>query len=262
VTDELSTPLGQEPRKARRAFIPGFMSIGAVGLLGAVLAGFALWTVIVDDPLGGEPIAVVSLAPSPAQPPAGAAQTPSSAAPANSPETPATPVPMTAQSGGQTVTIIDGMSGKREQVTISAPPDANKPAVGPAAVNGPQKLTLDARIADGSRHGPIPKIGADGARASDLYAAENKGAAATNLPRVALVIGRLGVSANLTTDALAKLPPAVTLAFPPYGTDLDRWTARARGEGHEILLQVPMEPFDFPENDPGPQTLLTSLPAD
>jgi hypothetical protein len=35
--------------------------------------------------------------------------------------------------------------------------------------------------------------------------------------------------------------------------------ARARGEGHEILLQVPMEPFDYPDNDPGPQTLLTSL---
>ena len=35
--------------------------------------------------------------------------------------------------------------------------------------------------------------------------------------------------------------------------------ARARGEGHEVLLQVPMEPFDYPDNDPGPQTLLTSL---
>ena len=37
--------------------------------------------------------------------------------------------------------------------------------------------------------------------------------------------------------------------------------ARARGEGHEVLLQVPMEPFDYPDNDPGPQTLLTSLDA-
>src|SRR5262249_27353472 len=29
--------------------------------------------------------------------------------------------------------------------------------------------------------------------------------------------------------------------------------------GHEVLLQVPMEPFDYPNNDPGSQTLLTSL---
>jgi polysaccharide deacetylase 2 family uncharacterized protein YibQ len=37
---------------------------------------------------------------------------------------------------------------------------------------------------------------------------------------------------------------------------------RARGEGHEILLQVGMEPFDYPDNDPGPQTLLTSQSAE
>src|SRR5262249_37652362 len=59
-----------------------------------------------------------------------------------------------------------------------------------------------------------------------------------------------------------KLPGAVTLAFAPYGADLERWVSRARGEGHEILLQVPMEPFDYPDNDPGPQTLLTSLATD
>jgi polysaccharide deacetylase 2 family uncharacterized protein YibQ len=51
----------------------------------------------------------------------------------------------------------------------------------------------------------------------------------------------------------------VTLAFTPYGADLARWIARARGAGHEILLQLPMEPFDYPDNDPGPQTLLSSL---
>ena len=53
------------------------------------------------------------------------------------------------------------------------------------------------------------------------------------------------------------MPPEVTLAFAPYGNSLDRWTARARQDGHELLLQVPLEPFDYPDNDPGPQTLIT-----
>ena len=53
----------------------------------------------------------------------------------------------------------------------------------------------------------------------------------------------------------------MTLAFAPYGADLDRQVSRARDGGHELLLQVPMEPFDYPDNDPGPQTLLTSLDA-
>ena len=30
----------------------------------------------------------------------------------------------------------------------------------------------------------------------------------------------------------------------------------ARRGGHEILLQVPLEPFDYPDNNPGPLTLL------
>src|SRR5439155_17625484 len=34
-----------------------------------------------------------------------------------------------------------------------------------------------------------------------------------------------------------------------------------RGGGQEVLRQVPMEPFDYPDNDPGPQTLLTALDA-
>jgi len=51
----------------------------------------------------------------------------------------------------------------------------------------------------------------------------------------------------------------VTLAFMPYGAEVEHLAARARAEGHEILLQIPMEPFNYPDNDPGPQTLLTSL---
>lgn len=34
---------------------------------------------------------------------------------------------------------------------------------------------------------------------------------------------------------------------------------QARTKGHELLLQLPLEPFDFPDNDPGPHTLLVSL---
>jgi polysaccharide deacetylase 2 family uncharacterized protein YibQ len=53
----------------------------------------------------------------------------------------------------------------------------------------------------------------------------------------------------------------MSLGFTPYGDDLEAWAAKARENGHEIMLQVPMEPFDYPNNDPGPQTLLTTLPA-
>lgn len=80
-----------------------------------------------------------------------------------------------------------------------------------------------------------------------------------DLPIIAIVIGGLGISASGTADAFTKLPSTVTSALAPYGADLEKLAERARSGKHEILLQVPMEPFDYPDNDPGPQTLLTSL---
>jgi polysaccharide deacetylase 2 family uncharacterized protein YibQ len=74
-------------------------------------------------------------------------------------------------------------------------------------------------------------------------------------PKIALVLGGLGIGQSATAEAIAKLPPAVTLAFAPYGSDLDQTVARARDDGHEVMLQMPMEPFDYPDNDPGPHTL-------
>jgi hypothetical protein len=41
----------------------------------------------------------------------------------------------------------------------------------------------------------------------------------------------------------------------PYAADAQTWVAKAREKGHEVLLQSPMEPLDFPESDLGPQTL-------
>jgi polysaccharide deacetylase 2 family uncharacterized protein YibQ len=74
-----------------------------------------------------------------------------------------------------------------------------------------------------------------------------------------LIVAGLGVSVSATSAAIAQLPGVVTLAFMPYGAEVEHLATRARGEGHEILLQIPMEPFNYPDNDPGPQTLLTSL---
>ena len=109
------------------------------------------------------------------------------------------------------------------------------------------------------RHDPVV---ADGLKPFTVYAADADRAKAAKMPVVAIVIGGLGVGAAKTTDAIMRLPPAVTLAFTPYGSDPGKLAERARAQRHEILLQIPMEPFDYPDNDPGPQTLLTTLGAE
>jgi len=226
---------------------------GALGICVAVLAGGILF---VDDPYGGEPAVVVSAAT--------ASQTKTQAEGLSKP----TAAPST-EAENKTVTIIDGTTGKRQEVTVGQPgmtPASSTPTAEPAQkkseLKGPANsdALVDQRVTDTSRHGPIPKIGANGTRPADVYARPVKPQASrADAPRIAIVMEGLGISANGTAEALAKLPAPVTFAFAPYAVDIDRWVARARGENHEVLLQVGMEPFDYPDNDPGPQTLLTSL---
>jgi polysaccharide deacetylase 2 family uncharacterized protein YibQ len=110
-------------------------------------------------------------------------------------------------------------------------------------------------LVEKSRYGLLPRIGDDGTRPLDAYA--RPVASSGSLSRVAIVVGGLGVAEGSTTATLDQLPGEVTLAFAPYGEGLKAALARARESGHEVLLQVPLEPYNFPDMNPGPHTLTT-----
>lgn len=74
-------------------------------------------------------------------------------------------------------------------------------------------------------------------------------------PRIALLIGGLGLEAKITESAIANLPPAVSLGFAPYGRDLPQVADKARKQGHEIWLQIPMQGLD--NQKAGEHTLLS-----
>jgi polysaccharide deacetylase 2 family uncharacterized protein YibQ len=263
--DDLDVPLGQklgQDQQKRKGLMFGLtlpvawpqLVAAALGV-GVVVVG--LWTVLADDPLGGEPMAIVAARQTPPAADRKAADTARNSdqagvaiVPAKVVETAAAPPP-----GSKTVTIIDGMSGKKQDVVIPGKSSPAEPGV--------PKAAAEPRLLEQGRHGNIPKIAADGARPSAVYARPVKLAAdKADAPRIALIVGSLGISASTTADALEKLPAPVTFAFAPYSADLDNLAARARSGDHEVLLQTPMEPFDYPDNDPGPQTLLTSLSGD
>ncbi|MBT5859564.1 MAG: divergent polysaccharide deacetylase family protein, partial [Alphaproteobacteria bacterium] len=107
--------------------------------------------------------------------------------------------------------------------------------------------------------GLLPVIGEDGRQPWHVYARPVD--LDEDMPKIAIVIGGLGMSEAATTAAIQQLPGTVTLAFVPYAPDLSSWIARARAAGHEVILQLPMEPLDFPANDPGPHTLMTDAEA-
>jgi len=80
--------------------------------------------------------------------------------------------------------------------------------------------------------------------------------------KIALIIRGLGVKPELTEQAIAKMPTQVAMAFVPYGEGLETWTERAKRDRHDVLIQIPLEPENYPETNPGPHTLLTSLSID
>lgn len=78
-------------------------------------------------------------------------------------------------------------------------------------------------------------------------------------PCVALVVTGLGLASDPTVRAL-ELPAAVGLSFSPYATDLAGWATRAAAAGHELLLDLPLQPVGYPEDDAGPLSLLVDSP--
>ncbi len=116
----------------------------------------------------------------------------------------------------------------------------------------------DPLLIENTAFGTLPKIHADGRKPWQVYARPFDHR--DPRPRIALVVGDLGLSRVATDAAISRLPGSVTLAFEVQGTAIGAWLERARSAGHETLLSLPMEPFDFPRSDPGPRTLLTSLP--
>ena len=263
-SDDLNAPLGQDKTKS-----PSRLPVGAPQALAGVLSlcGLAVlgWAMFANDPLGGEPMAVVATKPA-----AGAndgARDPRfgdpAAADADSQSAKAV-VTLPPPVSGKTVTIIDGSSGKRTDVVI---PDNNAPAPALAQPAGPPspavKPPLNKSLLEMTPQGALPVIGPDGARAFAHYAKPrvlppNR----ADAPRIAIVVGGLGISDSATAEAFAKLPAPVTFALAPYASGLETLAERARAAHREVLLQVPMEPFDYPNNDPGPRTLLTSLTAE
>jgi len=79
-------------------------------------------------------------------------------------------------------------------------------------------------------------------------------------PRIAVVVDDLGARRDVF-DGLREIRRPLTVAVLP-GLPLSEWTAReALQSGMEVLLGLPMEPYRFPEVDPGPGALLMAMSA-
>ena len=126
----------------------------------------------------------------------------------------------------------------------------------------PLKAAPVADLVEESSLGQLPRIGSDNKKPSDVYARNTPlGVIHSDRPKIAILLGGMGLNPKLTQQAIRDLPGDVTFAFAPYGDDLQAQVNKARAGGHEVLLQLPMEPIGYPANNPGPKTLLADADA-
>jgi uncharacterized protein len=141
-------------------------------------------------------------------------------------------------------------NGELRVAIVEAPSNASRPA------GSPLPRAPMAGLSEPGPNGPLPIVAANGRTPAQAYA--RPFTPQPDRPMVAIVIGGLGFNARTTTQAIDELPAEVTLSFVPYADNLQAWVDRARARGHEVLLELPMEPFDPDADDTGPQTLLAS----
>jgi polysaccharide deacetylase 2 family uncharacterized protein YibQ len=156
----------------------------------------------------------------------------------------------------------DGEPSAVIKIERGAPSGSGGSAAAVAPVNAGEMLTAengavisDPGLTETSSDGPLPMIGADGRKPMDVYARPFD--RNDPRPKIAVIVGGLGLGEAVTQAAVDRLPEGVTLAFTPYGSSLQGLVSTARAKGHEVLIEMPMEPYDYPNNDPGQNTLLT-----
>lgn len=134
--------------------------------------------------------------------------------------------------------------------TLADAPPITASATPPADVNP--------MLTEKTGAGTLPAIGKDGVKPWRYYAKpyERKG----TLPMIAIVVSGLGQNKTVTDSAL-RLPEAIALSFTPYARDVGSWGKAARLAGHEVMIDLPLEPSNYPVSDPGPYGLLVGKPA-
>jgi hypothetical protein len=222
--NDLNQPLirkaGRPLPRWRPVFSPLLISAGL--LLGIVTV---FWVAVVDDPDGGRTVVMAPI---------------EDAAPA------ATGSVEGSDEASLTAEVpLEAPQAAEEEIEVAALPVA------------PARLDTDPSLVESSALGPLPRISPDGRLPREVYA-RRSAPVPQGTPRIAIVIGGLGISQTGTQEAIERLPEDVTLAFAPYGSSLQRWVSKARDEGHEVILQVPLEPVGYPQENPGEHTLLVA----
>jgi polysaccharide deacetylase 2 family uncharacterized protein YibQ len=249
--DELRTPL-KRLSLVQRLWRRRPQPLAAAAL--ALVAGFALTGLLlarIPAPLAGEPVVTAAIPETAELVTSSTSSAEDEAMPDGTMENPEYVIDQNA------IEIIGGDPPEDLAPEDEAAPEKNQAMI-IVAPHRPLKSAPLKAVTETTDIGPLPRIADDGRKPFDAYSQVTPLAVThSDMPKITLVLGGMGLNATLTQKAIDLLPGDVTLGFAPYGENLQAQVNEARVAGHEILLQVPMEPVGYPGNSPGPGTLLS-----
>ncbi len=82
-----------------------------------------------------------------------------------------------------------------------------------------------------------------------------------HVPKIVIIIDDIGYDKKIAS-ALCDLNPNITfsvLPFAPFGKTISK---RLHARGSQLMLHLPMEPFEYPAVNPGPGAILSTMTPD
>jgi polysaccharide deacetylase 2 family uncharacterized protein YibQ len=240
MADQFRRPLKRRTAAERLRLLQPTALQAASGLTAVLLTAAMLWMVLVPRPAPPSPVVRMAMS----------GGDPVITASTEAPAPPAVEPPADAVSLDELATSPDDA----DQEQASDRPvmiDADRLSMVAAPIR---------TVTESGPYGALPRIAKDGRKPWQVYARPvHRQALAGGAPKVAIMLGGMGLNGQLTERAIRELPGEVSLAFAPYPGGLQRLVNRARSNGHEVYLQLPMEPLGYPQASPGPHTLLASM---
>ena len=226
-------------------------ALAAAMLVSALLlTALAVWLIRTPYPFAGEPIVTVRIPAVEDVITASIDKAPEAAAEADKP--------------GEPEESADRGDEQKIEILEATPQETVETEA--AIIVSPRRSLKPAPLSEVSEAGPygsLPRIGQGNRKPQVVYARPvSMSIIHSDMPKVAILLGGMGLNRDLTQKATRELPGEVTFAFAPYGDDLQAQVNTARAQGHEILLQLPLEPVGYPATNPGPKTLMTSAGGD
>lgn len=251
--DELRQPLKKRSLRERLwSKRPSALVAASVTAMALFVSG-GIWLSHIPHPFAGEPVVVAVI-------PEVQELATSSVTPPESKDVPA--------DSGDTEAVMEANSALVEGESSEATPPEPEPAYQQEAAivmarHRAMKPAPFPAVTEATIDGPLPRISDRGKKPFDAYSQVTPLAVTSSTrPKIAIVLGGMGLNAKLTTKAIKELPGDISFGFAPYGTNLQEQVNQARAKGHEIMLQLPMEPVGYPGTNPGPNTLLSDASSE